>query len=1448
MKRLFRSPHLLKTTALAVGLIAVAPFSHAQPQLNPVYVDDSPAADDTIARVKDHLAAGNLDEAVRVLQGLLDEHGDRLTASSGDPDVFISVRTRVHEVIRGEPALLERYRELQGPRAAALLDGAANRLDGPVDQAQGAFLLTPTGFEAALRVAQRQLEDARFEAARLTLEELDLHPDRTAIPANARAAAALYSTIARYVSRPEVWQRADRWTSDAAAAAVAHQAEPTPTNALPRAVSPLGLLPELDTRGLIAKSLWQIELTPPSSIGADMPLPNIRGAIVIPPGARELLMLPTVTDDLLVINDGTQINAWDRFTLSPRWTIQPGPVAPEMDDPDAEFRERIWSTGSSPEPITVAIRAGDGAAATGRKPTLNKEGDTQLVGFDPRTGRARWSFALAELSPLLADGVIRGPLEIHEGVVVAGVRRHAPERRLISLSMIGLDVRTGQLLWTRLVGSAGWLPFGPQSIGPEGTAVDRGIAFRADGVGAVAAVAIDSGRTLWVRRMPVEAGQSGRDASYAWNLCSPIVDDGSIIIIAPDQRRIVRLNATTGAVIAERPASLFGSPAPFYLLKAGATVAAVGPQRIAVAPIAAFDSAPVRMTPQFEEPGIWGRVSVVGDKLLVPLVKGLALVDPLNPDAEPLTQPLEKPGNILAADKQLIVVNDFQAHSYLQWEVAESILNQRMAADPKDPTPAVTFAELAYRAGRPSRIAPAIDAALTAISDNPVLERNQEQRTRLFDAVHEMVSAAIETPAPDSSADGADAARAELRIKDAAILTTLVAQLARAASNPDDKVAVALSSGRLAETAGKPAEAATIYQQVLDEPSLAVANWKGPGVSVRAELEATRRLEHLIATAGAVVYAAQETACSTTLDQLGPAATIEQLNQLATRYPLCSRVPEIYQRLSDLHKAADQPREAVVALESGLKAVQRIAGAPPAAVGELAGRLILELRERQQPSAAAGVLRSIRRRFPDIALTASGQMLDADRLGAELAERIAAATRWPRVGALTAGNMQVLSGWSLLKPRLWESTPHVSTSVVLTNEREVGVFVASPAAAEPKSDAPGGLTAFWSRPLDRGDVRHIRSTPEAVYLLFGGDSGGIEKVLLNQGPSAKGWKTGSLFELFPPDDLTRGLRRAAGVDVNEIDTPDDGPAAPDDLLAAMDERTLVLVQRTGRAVGIDLDTGEQLWRIESGLSFVYDAQLVAGMLAIAGEVRKLSPQGAVEEQTSAVQIIDARAGRLGQRIADLQSRVRWVRITESGQLICGADKSVISIDPATSQRNWMIRSPEVMPAIAAWVFGDRLLLLSSDRQLWLASLSTGQMRPQSLDAPRNRLETSRQIEAFAVGPSLDGPFAVATYQGLMTFSADGEQLGNDGLGGLDSMLPPRPAEGRAVTIETVAEGRGEDGLMQFQLYPIETPTGILEGRVMVNLGARPSAMQLLDGKILITAGASTVIIDAPAGR
>ena len=73
---------------------------------------------------------------------------------------------------------------------------------------------------------------------------------------------------------------------------------------------------------------------------------------------------------------------------------------------------------------------------------------------------------------------------------------------------------------------------------------------------------------------------------------------------------------------------------------------------------------------------------------------------------------LDKPGNVLPMDGQLLAVDDQEIHTYLVWDVADRMLRRRMEEEVDDPTPAITYAELSYRAGRPDGILPAVDRAL----------------------------------------------------------------------------------------------------------------------------------------------------------------------------------------------------------------------------------------------------------------------------------------------------------------------------------------------------------------------------------------------------------------------------------------------------------------------------------------------------------------------------------------------------------------------------------------------------------------------------------------------------------------------------------------------------------------------------------------------------------------
>ncbi|MBC7835393.1 MAG: hypothetical protein H7Y88_09885, partial [Phycisphaerales bacterium] len=142
----------------ALALLHAAPAA-AQEPANPVYLDDSSVAVESLLGLDSQIAAGNLDAGVRVLQKLLDEEGSRVVPARGQVDLYISVRTRVHQVLLANPRLLEHYRKLTEGRARDLLEG------GDAARAEETCLLTTAGFEGALLLAIDSFEAGHFDAA-----------------------------------------------------------------------------------------------------------------------------------------------------------------------------------------------------------------------------------------------------------------------------------------------------------------------------------------------------------------------------------------------------------------------------------------------------------------------------------------------------------------------------------------------------------------------------------------------------------------------------------------------------------------------------------------------------------------------------------------------------------------------------------------------------------------------------------------------------------------------------------------------------------------------------------------------------------------------------------------------------------------------------------------------------------------------------------------------------------------------------------------------------------------------------------------------------------------------------------------------------------------------------------------------------------------------------------
>ena len=171
-----------------------------------------------------------------------------------------------------------------------------------------------------------------------------------------------------------------------------------------------------------------------------------------------------------------------------------------------------------------------------------------------------------------------------------------------------------------------------------------------------------------------------------------------------------------------------------------------------------------------------------------------------------------------------------------------------------------------------------------------------------------------------------------------------------------------------------------------------------------------------------------------------------------------------------------------------------------------------------------------------------------------------------------------------------------------------------------------------------------------------------------------------------------------------------------------------------------------------------------------------------------------------------------------------------------------------MPVAAMWIFGDQLVLADQSRTLWLASIATGRLRQAALDMPRSHVDLSQTMDAFPIAAVPGTGFGIATQQGLVLFGPDGALAGVDGMDGASSMIRPRPADGRAMTIETIADGRASDGMMMFTLHALDvagkTGAALLDSRPVL-LGARPSAMTLLDERVVVSAGNMTVVLKAP---
>lgn len=1417
------APFLLVPILLGAPL-APAKAARAQDE-NPVYVDDSPTAEEVLGQLPRLIAQDNLSEAVSVLQRLLDDEPARLVQDEGDPALYHSVRARVHDAILASDVLLERYRFVQEPLANRLLEEGAHQ------DVHRSLFLTPSGFDAGLRLASREFEKGNFALAARILIHLESHPDFKLDAERAMQAARLLAQVAPFAHDEGVRTKAVEFAQAAGLGDEITRASlafvTPPASAL---VSSTGLEepgPPFTPGQLLPRPLRSASLDEargPTSAGASL-LRGQRLAAARP----EPWVMPVLAGDLVIVNDLESVSAWDRLTLERRWRFVPARDE-ELTTFDFAIQNSRRGVDTSAQDSASVVAHGGIVLALTHTTEGSRPSTPVLNAIDIETGEIVWSRLPAQFKGEWREAQITGTPVIEGDTAVLNLFVFSPLRRVMSAYMAGIDLYTGDVRWSTLLGTAGISPSQRISRRAHLGVADQGVIYRTDPIGIAAALQARTGEPVWIRRLAPEETYAG-NYNEPWRQSAPIVLEDRVIALAPDRMTLDVYDRATGERLAQREASELGWPD--YLLGVGELVVGVGAE-LAVLPAMEVDSAEPKMIALPVDVAD-GRVRAAGHRLLVPTERGVRLIDPKAPETEGRSITLDYPGAPVAVGDQLLVADGSYLHAYLPWETAERALRERMQQNRDDPDLALTYAELAYRAGVIERIPQAADAALEAIRSLAGSERAESARQRLYDSLSAMLTA-------DLAGGGSLVSARSLSNRQRG---ELIERLGRAAATPDERVGYHMERGRLARLEREWKDAVSAYQDILLDDELAEARHIEGRHSQRAEIAASQAIEGIVrdhpSTYNDFDDEARDAFRALTAGESPPDPIA--LEQLARRYPVARITPEALLLASDLYSARGETDRAIGVLENALAAMRTLTGkrAPRDAIaGEIAGRLVSELAANERLFQASRTLGSITAERPRLELTRGGSPLDKEAFARDLAERLAGLSRRPRVGSRVSDLAQLLPGW---KPAevLSTSGPSPHDHLLLYSETKeklalFGLHAGRDPGAEPNLEAlglePGGpLRPIWTRDVAKdADAHLVRYEPSMAMILWGtNESAELEAIDAVTGEPL--WRTppfGTLFDNEPE-------RRRTGL----VETPLDGPTRLSDLMVTVGSRCVAIVERTGRAAIFDRVTGEIVWAEELGVPVVYEAAMDAGVLVIVGERPGAPRPGEATGARPVLAAYDVAQNRTLYVDDDLGSLPRWVRVGRSGLALVGLDGGVIAIDPKRATQLWSVDDPAVRMTGDAWMLSDRAIVMGPDRQLWQIRLATGDLR----DAPLEDLSRVGEASRITLTERDTGEAVFSTDRGLMIFDTFGSLVGGDAAGGARRAVPPSMGQEFAIMLEAEGPLHPESGSI-YALSVLDAENGMLVSRSNLRLLEEPESLTLIDGYIVVGADHATLVYEA----
>lgn len=695
--------------ALPFALAVTAAPAQSQ-QETTAAIFDSPTAQTLLEDARSQ-AAANPAESARLLRRLLDDYGDRLVRSGGPADdLHRAAALEAEDFLRANPAVLARFRDFESRGAERMLAE-----EGPEATARRRRL-TPSGLVATLALAEAALRSGGSDAAIDLVDRIAGHPDlkgeellaATAIRAIARrdlglAVEADRAALAALAEDPSLAGRGPQVA--AALAALDRTAE---RRARSLATSPLGrgsgsAAPEGSWR-----EIWSLELDETAFrriFAGAVGLMNPKNVERARQDANWMTAAPTVVGNTIFLHEGFRVRALDADSRSELWSRELGVAGVER-----EF-------GSIGDLGAIAYDRGVVFLYEGHAFPNARTGSGRVWSLDAATGRTLWVTAVGRLDGGREElnGLFPvGSPEVFGDTVVVLARK--PTQRLEQVDwVVGLDRSSGSVRWAlSLAGTAGTRAIGGRR--QAGVVRDGAYLVISTPLGVIARLRGADGQMRWLRRFPVPL-RDPRFPSEPWEMGGGVAIGDRVISIAPDEFEIVALDRATGSLLETRaigPGTQWESPR--YLLSASLSdgtplVLGIGSD------IVAFDARDLskrlwRLSERAREAGleraqtdnrsgIRGRVSIAGERALVPGVGDLLVLDLASGRVGARIE-VGHPGNAVLLDDRIVIAGDDVLKVLMPPDRAESILRARLAASPDDPSAALALVDLTLATGRPN--------------------------------------------------------------------------------------------------------------------------------------------------------------------------------------------------------------------------------------------------------------------------------------------------------------------------------------------------------------------------------------------------------------------------------------------------------------------------------------------------------------------------------------------------------------------------------------------------------------------------------------------------------------------------------------------------------------------------------------------------------------------------